>query len=204
MVGCVQPRLHEDPGLLRAIAHRLRSTDRRRHVPHALVGLGPDNGPSHAADPDLVPITTDDVAAVRDVLSRVADELARDPGAYRFPRFWLIVWLMSQTFDDGVTTQQRLGELRRRLRRRAVQPMAEQGEAVAGELPVWLRVGGSSSRPSTSGPGRAAAYPDSAVGTAGSSASRTWRPHWTAASSDWPSASPRGSGRPRTPSRSCG
>jgi hypothetical protein len=142
MVGCVQPRLHEDPGLLRAIAHRLRSTDRRRHVPHALVGLGPDNGPSHAADPDLVPITTDDVAAVRDVLSRVADELARDPGAYRFPRFWLIVWLMSQTFDDGVTTQQRLGELRRRLRRRAVQPMAEQGEAVAGELPGWVRASG--------------------------------------------------------------
>jgi hypothetical protein len=143
IAACVQPRLGEDPGLLASIAERLSSTNPRRHVPHVLVDdLPRDTGPTQPPDHALHPITTDDVTAVKDVLLKVADGLARDPGGYRFPRFWLVIWLMAQTFDPGATTVTRLRELRTRLRARAVQPVAAPDEAVLSTLPAWVRVAG--------------------------------------------------------------
>jgi hypothetical protein len=143
IVACVQPRLHDDPGLLASIAQRLRSTSPRRHVPHALIDdLPRTTGPTQPPDDALHPITVEDVTGVRDVLVKVADGLARDPGGYRFPRFWLVTWLMTQTFDGDPNAVTRLRELRRRLRIRAVQPVAAPDEAVLSTLPAWVRVAG--------------------------------------------------------------
>ncbi|GAA3042894.1 hypothetical protein GCM10010464_03600 [Pseudonocardia yunnanensis] len=141
IIACVQPRLHEDPGLLRSIADRLTSRDGRRHVPYAVVSCGPDPAPTHPADRDLVPLTPADVVAVRGILVDAANQLARDQGgAYRFPRFRLVTWSMAQTFEGNPETEQRLRELRVRLRERALWSIAVPEGVVSEALPIWLRL----------------------------------------------------------------
>ena len=81
----------------------------------------------------------DDVVAVRNLLSHVADGLARGSDGYRFPRFRLVQWLMNQEFDGALPVEDRIADLRDRLRERALRRKTVPDDAVAGMLPPWVR-----------------------------------------------------------------
>ena len=154
ILGCVQANPDPTPGsrkqpapqsgtaLVHAVAARLNVANSRLRVPHALVDLDPD--PSNPpADAELAPVSTVDVEELRNVLTRIADGLATgNGGSYRFPRFWLAVWLMSEVVP-GKTVDARRDVLRDRLYQRSVTRASrggtEPGE-VAADLPVWLRL----------------------------------------------------------------
>ncbi|WP_232665967.1 ABC transporter substrate-binding protein [Pseudonocardia sp. TRM90224] len=142
ILGCVQPRLREDGGLLESISARLTSSNPRLHVPHARVELEPGGATSATADPDLTRLTHDDVGALATVLFTIADRLARaNRGAYRFPRFWLACWLMEHEVAAGPHPV-RMGELRRALYERAVRPATSAvaaADTASDGLPGWVR-----------------------------------------------------------------
>ncbi|MEJ3651379.1 ABC transporter substrate-binding protein [Actinomycetes bacterium KLBMP 9759] len=139
VLACVQPRLRQDPGLLGSISARLSSPDRRVHVPHALVQLPQGDAAVHAADAAPAPLSTDKVdelcAVLRDTTNTLADPAG---GAYRFPRLWLVLWLMQLSLPVAPLPDQ-LAALRNALYRRAVKPAAPAATAAAADgIPGWL------------------------------------------------------------------
>src|SRR5689334_12269942 len=96
ILACVQPSLHEEPGLLAAVAEQLRAGDRRaKPVPYAYVDLGGTRSVQAGPDHDLAPIDVDDVVELRKVLSAITGQLGLgNGGKYRFRRFFLVNWLM--------------------------------------------------------------------------------------------------------------
>lgn len=154
ILGCVQPtmdpsttvRRRPDPAagtrLVDAISARLKAADGRPQVPHVKIDL-PAAAVSPPADAKLAPVTTGDVEELVKVLKLIADGLATgNGGSYRFPRFWLAVWLMS-TVVTGDTVKDRRSNLRERLYQRTV-TRASEGGTQAGEikadLPLWGRL----------------------------------------------------------------
>jgi hypothetical protein len=152
ILGCIQPdpdsTARRQPGpsgrprLADAISARLTAADGRPQVPHVKIELA-STTVSPPADATLAPVTPDDVEALVRVLTAVADGLATgNGGSYRFPRFWLAVWLMSTAITGG-TVRERRANLRERLYQRSV-TRASQGGTKAGEikadLPVWGRL----------------------------------------------------------------
>lgn len=96
ILACVQPSLHDHPGLLAGIAEQLRPADRRKKpVPYVYVDLGTDRSVRPGADHDLAPIDVDDVVELRKVLSAMTGQLGTgNGGKYKFRRFFLVNWLM--------------------------------------------------------------------------------------------------------------
>lgn len=79
--------------------------------------------------------------ATREMLLDITNALARDGGGgYRFPRFWLIHWLMMQELARGASIQRRLADLRRRLSERAMQPVARKAHVATDAVPGWVKV----------------------------------------------------------------
>jgi hypothetical protein len=86
ILACVQPSLHDRPGLLAGIAEHLRPADRRKKpVPYAYVDLGTDRSARPGADHDLAPIDVDDVVELRKLLSAMTGQLGTgNGGKYKF------------------------------------------------------------------------------------------------------------------------
>lgn len=104
IIGLVQPRLRDNPGLINSIADRLSSRAVGKYVPHVVVHLPHDTNTRPTADTECPPISQDDVRSVRDVLIQIANGLERESGgAYRLPRFRLLLWLMSQQIPGDVS-----------------------------------------------------------------------------------------------------
>ncbi|GAB2599881.1 hypothetical protein GCM10027269_64440 [Kribbella endophytica] len=81
ILACVQPSLHEQPGLLVGIAEQLRPGDRReKPVPYAYVDLSGNRSAQAGPDHDLAPIDVDDVVELRKVLSAITGQLALGNG----------------------------------------------------------------------------------------------------------------------------
>ncbi|MEV6286434.1 hypothetical protein [Kribbella sp. NPDC051770] len=96
MLACVQPTLHQRPGLLAGIGEQLRPRDRRQKpVPFGYVDLGSHRTTRSDADHDLAPIDVKDVEQLRTVLAAVTGQLGTGNGGnYKFRRFFLVNWLM--------------------------------------------------------------------------------------------------------------
>jgi hypothetical protein len=151
MLGCVvapesadsdhpDPRAAED--LVEAIAARLKSRDGTPLVPYAMVVRPPEKTQS-PADAALAELDADDVLKLQDRLRDIANELAvSNGGSYRFPRFWLLTWLMDQELPEPNVNDRRR-RLRDLLYQRAVTRASHGGTEpgdLKGDLPVWGRL----------------------------------------------------------------
>ncbi|MBB5835141.1 hypothetical protein [Kribbella italica] len=96
ILACVQPSLHEQPGLLAGIAEQLRPGDRRlKPVPCAYVDLTSNRRTRSGPDHDLAPIDVDDVLELSEVLTKMTGKLGSGNGGnYLFRRTNLVKWLM--------------------------------------------------------------------------------------------------------------
>jgi hypothetical protein len=151
MLGCVvasespdsdqpDPRAAED--LVEAIAARLKSLDGKPQVPYAM-NVRPPEKVQTPADAALAELEADDVLMLQERLAEIANALNAGPaGSYRFPRFWLLTWLMDQELTARDVSERRR-MLRDLLYQRAV-TRASHGDTKAGdiatELPVWGRL----------------------------------------------------------------
>jgi hypothetical protein len=143
ILGCVQATQKKSL-LVESIAGRLTAEDKQPLVAHVQVVLDSEEEKgSPPADAKLAPVTARDVEALRDVLKRTANGLAKgNGGSYRFPRFWLAVWLMSEVVPGG-TVEDRRSTLRERLYQRAVTRASRGGRNVGpvkANLPVWVQM----------------------------------------------------------------
>ena len=123
IIVCVQPE--RDPTLLSSVAKML-APDEQHRIPHAMVTVAGAGGGA------------DEVIALRELLCQLVDELAmKRGGGYPFPHFLLVHWLMDQKIDGA--TPNRVKEVRRRLRHRALNPLALPDDVAADVLPGWVR-----------------------------------------------------------------
>ncbi|WBQ06855.1 ABC transporter substrate-binding protein [Kribbella sp. CA-293567] len=129
--------------LVEAIARRLEAKDGKTKIPYAKVLQEPETvqPPASAV---LAELGTADVLALQEVLAQIADKLAVDTGgSYRFPRFWLLSWLMKQELSTQENVKVRRRELRDLLYHRSITRASHGGTAAGdlkGDLPVWVRV----------------------------------------------------------------
>lgn len=137
-----QPDPRPAKELIESIEARLKSRDGRPQVPYAKWVL-PAEKVQSPADAELAELEADDVIELQDVLGVIADELAKgNGGSYRFPRFWLATWLMSQEVPGkNVKIRRRL--LRDRLYQRSITRASHGGTEIGdlkADLPVWARL----------------------------------------------------------------
>lgn len=124
--------------VLRASIERALATAEPFRVPHAVLDLDPGESRPPAEEKDvLLPVTADDVPAVRTMLADLATGLKRGGAKYgriRFARFGLITWLMEQRRD---VSQSPDADRWLRIRLRAYQTERIQGgKALLDEAPL--------------------------------------------------------------------
>ncbi len=128
--------------LVAAIRARLSSRDGKQQVPSVEKVFDSDQVQS-SPDDKLAVLDTAAVLELQKVLEELANKLATgNGGSYRFPRFWLATWLMSQDFtDENVRVSTR--RLRDRLYQRSITRASHGGTKagdVTSDLPVWVRL----------------------------------------------------------------